>query len=429
MRLPEGFVFGTSTASYQIEGAVKEDGRGRSIWDTFSHTEGKTLDGDTGDVACDHYHRYSEDVALMKRLGVGGYRFSLAWPRIQPTGRGPANEAGLDFYDRLVDELLVADIAPMATLYHWDLPQALEDEGGWYSRDIVERFADYTEIVAGRLGDRVTHWCPVNEPNVFTLFGYALGMHAPGKADLFGALPACHHANLAHGRAVQVLRAATNGQVGTANNHAPMWPDSDSQEDRDAAAGMDALWNGLFADPMLLGRYPEDLAELMPIEDGDLETIHQPLDFYGVNYYNPQQIKAGTGDVPFDQCEITGYPTSDFGWPVVPAGLTKLLVTLKERYPDLPPVMITENGTSFAAIDDQFRIDYLDSHLGAVADAIEQGVDVAGYYCWSLLDNFEWAEGYSQRFGLVHVDFDSPGLTRTPRRSFDWYSNLIRRHG
>ena len=429
MRLPEGFVFGTSTASYQIEGAVDADGRGPSIWDTFSHTDGKTLGGDTGDVACDHYHRYVEDVELMKRLGVGGYRFSLAWPRIQPTGRGQTNEAGLDFYDRLVDELLDAGIPPMATLYHWDLPQALEDEGGWYSRDIVDRFADYTEIVARRLGDRVTHWCPVNEPNVFTLFGYALGMHAPGKADVFGGLPACHHANLAHGRAVQVLRATTNGQVGTANNHAPMWPDSEDQADVDAAAGMDALWNGLFAEPMLLGSYPEGFAELMPVQDGDLETIHQPLDFYGVNYYNPQQIKVGAGEVPFDQCEITGYPTSDFGWPVVPEAFTEMLVTLKQRYPDLPPVMITENGTSFAGIDDQFRIDYLDSHVNAVVDAIDAGVDVAGYYCWSLLDNFEWAEGYSQRFGLVHVDFDSPDLTRTPRKSFDWYAELIRAHG
>ena len=426
MRLPEGFTFGTSTASYQIEGAVHEDGRGTSIWDTFSHTEGKTLNGDTGDVACDHYHRYSEDIGLMKRLGTDSYRFSIAWPRIQPTGSGPANEAGLDFYDRLVDELLANDIAPMATLYHWDLPQPLEDNGGWLNRDIVDRFADYTEIVAARLADRVAHWCPLNEPNVFTLLGYALGFHAPGQSLLFDALPACHHANLAHGRAVQILRSHGATSIGTANNHAPMWPDSDKQEDIDAAAGMDMLWNGLFADPMMLGRYPEGFGDLMPMQDGDLETIHQPLDFYGVNYYNPMQLKAGEGEIPFDQCEITGYPTSEFGWPVVPAGLTEWLVTLKQRYPELPKVFITENGTSFAGIDDQFRIDYLDAHFGAVADAIEQGVDVQGYYCWSLLDNFEWAEGYSQRFGLVHVDFETQ--ERTPRASFDWYADFIRSH-
>lgn len=423
-RLPRDFVFGTSTASYQIEGAVDEGGRGRSIWDTFSHTEGKTLGGDTGDVACDHYHRYAEDVALMKRLGTDSYRFSIAWPRIQPDGTDPANAPGLDFYDRLVDELLAHDIAPMATLYHWDLPQALEDDGGWLNRDIVDRFADYTSLVAERLADRVAHWCPINEPSCVVMLGYALGFHAPGHALLYDALPAAHHVNLAHGRAVQILRAAGAASIGTANNHSPMWPDSDRQEDLDATAGMDQLWNGLFADPVMLGRYPDGWAELLPIQDGDLEVIHQPIDFYGVNYYTPMRIRAGEGEIPFEQCEISGYPTSDFGWPVVPEGLTEWLVTLKQRYPELPKVFITENGTSFAGIDDQFRIEYLDAHLNAVADAREQGVDVAGYYCWSLLDNFEWAEGYSQRFGLVHVDFETQ--QRTPRKSFDWYAEQIR---
>ncbi len=428
LRLPDGFAFGTSTASYQIEGAVREDGRGPSIWDTFSHTQGTTLNGDTGDVACDHYHRYVEDVALMERLGTQSYRFSLAWPRIQPTGTGPANPAGLDFYDRLVDELLDHDIAPMATLYHWDLPQALEDEGGWLNRATVDKFADYTALVAERLADRVAHWCPINEPNVCTLLGYALGLHAPGKALLYDALPACHHVNLAHGRGVQVLREHGATSVGSANNHAPMWPDSDAQEDIDAAMGMDMLWNGLFAGPMLTGEYPDGFADLMPVRDGDLATIHQPLDFYGVNYYNPVKVAAAPdgSELPFEILDIIGHPTTDFGWPVVPEGLTELLKLLHLRYPDLPPVFITENGTSFSGLEDQFRIDYLEAHLKAVADAIAQGVDVRGYYCWSLLDNFEWAEGYSQRFGLVHVDFET--LQRTPRRSFDWYAELIRSH-
>ncbi len=428
VKLPAGFVFGTSTASYQIEGAVSEGGRGPSIWDTFAHSEGKILNGDTGDVACDHFHRYAEDVALMKRLGTGAYRFSIAWPRIDPDGAGGTggNAAGLDFYDRLVDELVESGVAPVATLFHWDLPQALEDAGGWLNRDTVDRFADYTALVAARLADRVAMWCPINEPNVHTMLGYGLGMHAPGRELMLDALPACHHINLAHGRAVQVLREHGATTVGAANNHAPMWPDSSDQADVDAAHGFDLLWNGLFADPMLLGRYPEGFGDLMPVQDGDLDTIHQPLDFYGVNYYNPMQIKAGEGDIPFDQCEITGYPTTAFGWPVVPQGLTDLLVLLHQRYPALPPVHITENGCSWPDLDDQFRIDYLDAHLRAVADAIDRGVDVRGYFCWSLLDNFEWSEGFSQRFGLVHVDFETQ--RRTPRKSFEWYAELVRSH-
>jgi beta-glucosidase len=441
VRLPAGFTFGTSTASYQIEGAAAEDGRGPSIWDTFCAEPGRIKDGSSGARACDHCHRYVDDVALMARLGAQGYRFSIAWPRIQPTGSGAVNEAGLGFYDRLVDELLAHDIAPMATLYHWDLPQALETAsngggGGWMSRDTAERFGEYAALVGARLADRVAHWVPVNEPNVASLLGYALGMHAPGKALMFGALPASHHLLLGHGLATRALRAAGARSIGTANNHAPMWPASESAEDVAAAELFDTVWNRIFADPILLGRYPEGFGELMGTEslDDDLAAIAEPLDFYGVNYYNPMCVAAPAdpaSDMPFDQREIPGYPTTDFGWPVVPDGLRELLVLLRDRYPSLPPIMITENGCSYGmgpdadgVVDDQPRIDYLDSHLRAVATAIEQGVDIRGFYCWSLMDNFEWTEGYTQRFGLVHVDYETQ--RRTPKRSFDWYADTIR---
>ena len=435
--LPPGFRFGTSTASYQVEGATTEDGRGRSIWDTFVAQPGRVLDGSTGDVACDHYHRWPEDVALMKRLGTDGYRFSIAWPRVQPTGSGAVNERGIAFYDRLVDGLLEAGVAPMVTLYHWDLPQELEDAGGWLSRDTAERFGDYAAIVGERLGDRVTHWCPVNEPNVMTLMGYAQEELAPARGLTFGAVPAAHHLLLGHGLAVRALRSVTNGRIGTATNHIPVWPVSDSEEDRAAAAFVDTLWNRLFADPVLLGRYPDPFADMVPGPlDDDLALVAQPLDFYGLNYYNPIGVRAATGDgaaLPFEYTDLTGYPTTDFGWPVVPSALTDLLVEMKARYPGIPPIVITENGASYGmgpdadgVVDDQPRIDYLDSHLRAVGAAVEQGVDVQGYYCWSLLDNFEWAHGFTQRFGLVHVDYDT--LVRTPKRSFDWYADLIRAH-
>ncbi|WP_285597279.1 GH1 family beta-glucosidase [Kineosporia sp. NBRC 101731] len=434
MKLPRNFVFGTSTAAYQIEGAVDEDGRGRSIWDTFTAQPGRIADGSSGAVACDHYHRWPEDLELLKRLGAGGYRFSVAWPRIQPTGSGPVNGPGLDFYDQLVDRLLEAGIAPMATLYHWDLPQGLEDAGGWLMRDTALRFGEYAAIVAGRLGDRVTHWCPVNEPNVMTLQGYAQTELAPGRGLLFDALPAVHHALLAHGLAVQAIRARGTGAVGTATNHFPVWPATGSENDAAAAQALDVLWNRLFADPILLGRYPEGLE---PHNSGpdDLALIGAPLDFYGVNYYNPAGVRAAPSGapLPFEYTGVPGHPTTDFGWPVVPQGLTDVLVDLKDRYPHLPPVIVTENGCSYATgpdengvVDDQARIDYLDAHLRAVADAVDQGVDVRGYYCWSLLDNFEWADGYTQRFGLVHVNFET--LVRTPKRSFAWYAEKIRAH-
>ncbi|WP_253943823.1 GH1 family beta-glucosidase [Nocardioides marmotae] len=437
--LPPGFRFGTSTAAYQVEGAVDQDGRGPSIWDTFSHTAGRINDGSTGDVACDHYHRFPEDVALMKDLGVGGYRLSLSWSRIQPTGAGPVNQQGLDFYDRLLDELLAAGVQPMVTLFHWDLPQALEDDGGWLNRSTIDRFAEYAAIAAARLGDRVEHWVPVNEPNVVTMMGYGIGMHAPGRAMFFDALPAAHHLLLAHGRATIALRdsvpAGVTASVGCANNHAPMWPASDDAADIGATKLFDAVWNGLFLEPMLLGRYPVDLAPLLEdvVVDGDLATIRQPLDFYGVNYYNPWRIAAaGEGaDLPFEFRELLGYPTTDIGWPVVPDALREWLIMFRARYRNaLPPIYITENGAAYGTgpdadgvVDDRARIDYLDGHLRAVATAVQRGVDVRGYYCWSLLDNFEWTEGYSQRFGLVHVDYETQ--VRTPKSSYRWFADVI----
>jgi beta-glucosidase len=434
--LPPGFRFGASTAAYQIEGAATADGKGPSIWDTFSHEEGRIADGSTGDVACDHYHRLDEDLDLMQRLGIGGYRFSISWPRVMPTGSGPPNEDGLDFYERLVDGLLLRDIQPMVTLYHWDLPQALEDQGGWLNRDTTDRFAEYAALVGERLSDRVEHWIPVNEPNVCTTLGYGTGVHAPGKVLTFAAMPVAHHLLLAHGRAAIALRAAGASSVGCANNHAPMWPASEDEADVGASKLFDALWNGMFSEPMLFGRYPADLEPLVQpvVQAGDMATIRQPLDFYGVNYYNPMRIAASAEDapVPFELLDIVGYPTTDFGRPVVPEALREWLITLRARYrAALPPIIITESGCSYdtapdatGVVDDQARIDYLDAHLRAVATAVRAGVDVRGYYTWSLMDNFEWAEGYTQRFGLVYVDYDT--LERTPKRSFDWYADTIK---
>ena len=437
-QLPPGFRFGTSTAAYQIEGAAGEDGRGPSIWDTFAAQPGRIKDGSTGEVACDHYHRYAEDVALMKRLGVGGYRLSLSWPRIQPTGAGAPNEKGLDFYDRLIDALLEAGVQPMVTLYHWDLPQALEDDGGWLNRATIDRFAEFAAIVGERYVDRVEHWIPINEPNVVTMLGYSTGVHAPGRKLMFDALPVAHHLLLAHGRAAIALRAAGASSVGCANNHAPMWPVSDDAADVGATKLFDAVWNGMFLEPMLLGRYPADLFPLLEdaVEPGDMATIRQPLDFYGVNYYNPMKIGAASEDseIPFEFCELVGYPTTDFGWPVVPDALREWLIMFRARFrAALPPIMITESGCSYGmgpdengVVDDQPRIDYLDAHLKAVATAVQRGVDVRGYYTWSLMDNFEWAEGYTQRFGLVHIDYETQ--ERIPKRSFGWYADLIAEH-
>ena len=437
---PPGFHWGVSTAAYQIEGAVAQDGRGPSIWDTFSHTEGRTKDGATGDVACDHYRLWERDVALMARLGVDAYRFSIAWPRVQPTGVGPANPAGLDFYERLVDALLEHGIRPLPTLYHWDLPQPLQDAGGgWLNRDTAYRFADYAGLAAERLGDRVKTWITLNEPMVHLAFGYAFGVHAPGEALMFDAFPVAHHQLLGHGLAVPVLRGFGAEEVSIANNCTPVRAASQSPADVAAAAGYDAFHNGLFLDPLFLGRYP-DLTGLGiadgggHIRPGDLRIIGAPIDVLGVNYYNPTMIAAAdpaeTG-LPFEFQEIEGVPRTAFDWPVVPEGLTELLVGLKERYgAALPPILITENGCSTAdepdsagVVHDEARIDFLDAHIRALHAALEDGVDVRGYLTWSLLDNFEWAEGYSQRFGLVRVDYET--LERIPKDSYRWFASAL----
>jgi beta-glucosidase len=450
IELPRGFELGVATAAYQIEGAVNEGGRGPSIWDTFSHTPGRTAAGDNGDTACDHYHRYADDVRLMGDLGIDSYRFSVAWPRIQPDGRGVANPEGLAFYDRLVDSLLEQGIAPAATLYHWDLPQSLEDGGGWRNRDTAQRFAEYAALVHHHLGDRVQRWITLNEPWCSSFLGYANGRHAPGIQEGEGALAAAHHLLLGHGLAVAALRAdAREGQqVGITLNLQPVSAVTSSPED--VAASQRALLraNLLFTDPVLEGRYPElarptyaALTDFGFLHDGDLATIAAPLDFLGVNYYFPSRVRAaphlqdnpalrtaddlGTQDVLTPGEELTA-----MGWPVEAAGMTRLLKWLRDTYPTLPPIYITENGracddvvSADGGVDDPDRVRYLDSHIRAVADAIDAGVDVRGYYCWSLMDNFEWAEGYAKRFGLVHVDYTTQ--QRTPKASFSWFRSLI----
>ena len=445
--LPRDFTFGVASASYQVEGAVTEDGRGRSVWDTFCDKPGAIAGGASGAVACDHYHRYREDVALLRDLGVDSYRFSIAWPRIMPGGTGAVNEAGLDFYDRLVDSLLEAGIAPAATLFHWDTPQAIEDLGGWTGRDVAEHFAAYAAVVGERLGDRVARWMTLNEPNVVTMLGYAVGNHAPGRSLGFEALPVAHHLLLGHGLAAQALRAAGCQQIGVASNHAPVWPASDNPEDREAARVYDNLWNWTFADPVLLGRYPVEGTEqgFPTYRDDDLATIAQPLDWFGINYYNPALIGAPTGrgdntqldgaelppGLPFENRRLDGYDRTDFDWPIVPEGLAQIVRTFRDRYAEqLPPVYITESGCSFHDADpiegrvaDPKRIAYHDAHLRALADEITDGADVRGYFAWSATDNFEWAAGYAERFGLVHVDYDTQ--VRTPKDSYHWYRDLI----
>ncbi len=433
--LPPGFVLGVATSAYQVEGATTADGRGPSIWDTYAHTPGRIVDGSTGDTAADHYHRLPEDLDLLGRLGVRGYRFSVSWSRVLPAGRGRVNSHGLDFYDRLVDGLLARGISPMATLYHSDLPQALEDDGGWLNPATSAAFAEYAAVVGERLADRVDSWVPLNEPNVAAYFGYAVGTQAPGHALHFDALHACHHLLLAHGHGAAALRAAGARAIGCANNHAPIWPASEDPADVGAAKLFDSLWNGLFLEPMLLGRYPADLEPLVEelVGPSDLADIRAPLDFYGVNYYSPIRIAASDPEapMPFEALELLGYDRTDRGWTIVPDALREWLITFRARFrAALPPIVITESGASFdvppdadGVVDDAARIAYLDAHVRAVATAVERGVDVRGYYVWSLLDAFEWTEGLSQKYGLVHVDRDT--LARTPKRSFDWYASLI----
>ncbi len=425
--LPPGFVLGTATSAFQVEGAATADGKGPSIWDTFA-ARGRLSGAVDGDRAAGHYERLTDDIALLKRLGVDGHRFSIAWTRVQPDGRGAINSAGLDFYDRMVDGLLAAGIEPMATLYHWDLPQGLEDDGGWLNRDTIDRFAEYAAVVGERLVDRVAHWVPVNSPNLAALLGYVAGLHAPGRTLNFDGLPVAHHLLVAHGRATVALRDAGAASVGCSNHHSPMWPASDSAADVGATKLFDALFNGMFLEPMLLGRYPADLELLLEevIEPGDMATIRQPLDFYGISYYRPIKVAAtpDEAEMPFEMLEPLGHPFTAAGWAVVPEALRELLIMMRARYrAALPPIVITECGAAYDSAADHDRIDYLAQHLEAVSAAAQRGVDVRGFFVWSLLDNLAWTDGFNLRYGLVDVDPDT--LERTPRPSFDWFADVI----
>ena len=450
-----GFLWGAATAAYQIEGAAAEDGRTPSIWDTFSHTPGRVRDGDTGDVAADHYHRWASDVAALGELGVGAYRFSISWSRAQPGGRGELNQAGVDFYSRLVDALLERGIAPVATLYHWDLPQELEDAGGWPARDTALRFAEYAERIGRALGDRVHTWTTLNEPWCTAFLGYAAGVHAPGRADPAAALAAAHHLNLGHGLATRALRGVVSPEAQhsiTLNLHQIRGV---SAEDALAARRVDAVANRIFLGPILDGAYPADLlADTAAVSDwaflrpGDEQTIAAPLDVLGVNYYAPTLVRRwngaaprashdGHGDgarSPWVGCDDVEFPPQPgphtaMGWSVDPTGLEELLARLRQDYP-ATPLMITENGAAFGdrldpdgRVRDQRRIEYLRGHIGAIARAVEAGADVRGYFVWSLLDNFEWAHGYSKRFGVIYVDYASQ--RRIWKDSARWYRDLI----
>jgi len=437
---PSDFVWGAATASYQIEGAVAEDGRRPSIWDEFAATPGRVRGGDTGEVACDHYHRYREDVEVMAGLGLDAYRFSLAWPRIDPEGDGRINRAGLDFYDRLVDSLLERDIVPWATLYHWDLPLALERRGGWPARDTVDRFVDLTVAVHGRLGDRVQHWMTLNEPWCSAFLGYSSGLHAPGVTDPEAALAAAHHLLLAHGEAVGVLREDPRAQIGVSVNLYAVTALDDRPGNVDAARRIDGLQNRWFLDPLLRGSYPEDVLDDLGLDptrswlrDGDLEVISRPLDFLGINYYTRHVVSSGaypaSAGVEFAP---PAEPRAVNGWSVDPDGLTEVLTRVTRDYGAVP-LVVTENGsawedrvTSDGAVEDADRTGYLAAHLDACARAIAAGVPLQGYFAWSLLDNFEWAEGYAVRFGLVHVDYATQ--VRTVKASGHWYAQFIAAH-
>ena len=431
--LPSDFVWGAATAAFQIEGATGEDGRSESIWDRFCATPGKVRNGDDGSVACDFYHRHTEDVALMKELGLDAYRFSVAWPRIVPDGRGKVNEAGLDFYDRLVDELLGAGIDPYVTLYHWDLPQVLEDAGGWVARETAEAFAEYAEAVAGRLGDRVTSWITQNEPRVAAWLGYGLGIHAPGRQDLGEMLAAGHHILLSHGLAAEVLRRDVPGaRVGIAIDLNPVYPATDSEADRAAARAADGENNRWFLDAIFRGEYPADILERFapaapPVLDGDMAKIAAPIDLLGVNYYTRRVVRAAENG--FVEVYQDGSPHTDIGWEITPESFYELLVRLRDEYAPAA-ISITENGAAFADIQshdgqvrDPERQAYIADHIVAVERAVEAGVPVEGYFVWSLLDNFEWAQGYGARFGIVYVDY--PTLERVPKTSFHWYRDFI----
>ncbi|MBE2270099.1 MAG: beta-glucosidase [Anaerolinea sp.] len=420
MQFPDDFVWGAATAAYQIEGAVTEDGRGTSIWDTFSHTPGKTLNGDTGDIACDHYHRWRDDIGLLKALNVNAYRFSIAWSRILPVGRGKPNPAGIDFYSRLVDGLLEAGITPFATLYHWDLPQAIQDDDGWMRRTIADDFAHYADVISRALGDRVRHWITLNEPWVIAWAGHMFGEHAPGHraSSPAAALTVSHNLNLAHGSAVAVLRQNLPGaKIGTVLNLNPAYPATNKSADMEAATRFDGFWNRWYLDPIFRGHYPADMteqyAEFLPeIRPGDLDRARVPLDFLGINYYSRAVIQddADNAGLGYAMVSPEGEYT-DMRWEVYPQGLFDLLMRVHRDYAPRE-IYITENGSAWVdtltetgEVHDERRTAYLASHLEACSRAIADGVPLKGYFAWSLLDNFEWAFGYSKRFGLYYVDF------------------------
>jgi beta-glucosidase len=455
-RFPTDFVWGAATASYQIEGAVHEGGRSPSIWDTFAHTPGKTLHGDTGDIACDHYHRLAEDIELIRDLKIDSYRFSIAWPRVQPDGKGPLNEEGVRFYLELIDRLIAADVVPMPTLYHWDLPQALGDQGGWTSRDTAYRFADYVEMFVEAVGPRVSAWTTLNEPWCSAWLGYGAGQHAPGETDLRAAVSANHHLLLAHGLATNAIRRLGDANVGITLNLAHIRPASDHALDVEAARLAEGNANRMFLDPVFKASYPADMMELyagatVDIRNEDLATIATPIDFLGVNYYHPSIVGSRSR---IEEHRVLGYcvdttrtanlmdqaansinlrrpgvAKTTMEWEIEPATLTDLLVNLCNDYGDTP-IYITENGMANGdyrrqdgAVADPERIAYLEEHISAVGAAIGAGVPVKGYYVWSLMDNFEWALGYSQRFGLIYIDY--PTGERTPKASYYWYRDLI----
>lgn len=436
---PKGFLWGTASASYQVEGAWNEDGRGESIWDRFAHTAGKIRDGASGDAACDFYHRYRQDAALMAELGLGASRFSIAWPRIFPSGRGPINPKGLDFYSRLVDELLARGIQPFPTLYHWDLPQALEEAGGWPNRDTAYRFRDYAAAVIDHLGDRVTHWMIFNEPWVFCILGYLVGIHAPGHTEPARAIRATHVVNLAQGMAARAMRQSRRkpAAIGTAFSMSPVHPRSDSPEDCAAAERWHNFYNLWFLEPALNGRYPQaylsaDQNRLLGVEPGDTDLIRAPLDFIGINLYSRAVVAHDPGEPNLGVAQVrpAAKELTDFGWEVYPRALSEMVLRISRDY-GRPPIYVTENGCSYGEapgadgeVRDQRRVDFMRSYIGELGGAIAQGADVRGYFAWTLTDNFEWAEGFGQRFGIVYCDFKTQA--RTVKQSARWYAELAR---
>ncbi len=434
IRFPTGFLWGAATASYQIEGAWREDGKGESIWDRFSHTPGKIENGDTGDVAADHYHRWQADISLMAELGLKAFRFSVAWPRILPQGYGKVEPRGLDFYNRLVDGLLAEGIEPWVTLYHWDLPQALQDRGGWPARDTAKAFADYAEVVARSLGDRVKHWMTLNEPWVAAVVGHYHGIHAPGHQDLVEATRATHHLLLGHGWAVPLIRRDSVGsQVGIVLNYSPMHPATDREEDIFAARLNDGVVQRMFLDPLAGRPYPADVVEaqglvLDMVESGDAKTISAPIDFLGLNNYSREMVKH-EGAFELGEWKDDGVDRTEMGWEVYPEGIYEMLMRVTREYP-FKALYVTENGAAFAdrvgptgEVDDPRRVSFLKGYLTQAARAIGEGAPLKGYFVWSLMDNFEWSLGYAKRFGLVYVDFETQA--RIPKTSARWYSGVI----